>query len=81
MNNPSNRKPRGSRACRAALNDARRDALAQIRNERPLTPAEAAEQARLDHIFYMRIYRQHRAERFGHVDAHRRPRAPQGVRP
>jgi hypothetical protein len=70
---------RASYERRAALQDARREELAQLRRKRGLTAEEADEADRLDQRFYMRVYRRQRAERFGHAEALRRPRTHQGA--
>ena len=57
-----------------AAQQARRETLDQLRLQRHLTLDERAEIDWLDHAYYMRIYRAQRIEKFGAINAHRRPR-------
>lgn len=58
-------RPRTLRTSKYAAQRARAAELDDLRTIRPLTDAEYAEADRLAHAFYMRVYRQQQAERWG----------------
>ena len=52
----------GARAARIAEQDARRDQLARLRCERPLTLLEREEEARLERSLHLRVWREQQRE-------------------
>jgi len=54
---------------RIAAQDRRRDELAEIRIQRPLTEAETAEEARLERLLHARVWRAAQIEEQRRLDA------------
>lgn len=56
-----------ARAAKVAAQDARRDLLARLRCERPLTPDERAEEERLERRLAARIWERQQVEAEAHL--------------